>query len=483
MRFMKIINKGCWRIAKRITRNSFGLYALIAVCGCMAAEPDGTSRLLLLDTNVDGFVDVLSLVADQPVRHFVNDGGQLGRPLVLDFVVTDPFDAEAADFDRDGDPDVVLAGVAGLTLLRNDGHGSFTQQPISATTATDEVTAVELAVADFDGDGWPDLYLHNTVWRAGELIGDNWILNNSAVAAIEFSQAEAREQCCVRSAVTLDIDNDRDDDVVFLQGATLAHWLTDNQQSLVEHRQIAHGVDNFVVLDWNADGMPDLLTVGVDGSLQAYRNDRTGGLVAVGGSVGAVLPGDIEAIDSADFDNDGYLDIAVLHAGALKLFAGRGRLGFRRMPDLPATNSSARATRIATADLDRDGFADIVLLTQGNEIEVVSGKAGRNLWLGIELKGYKHATTQGAKVTVARKSGALISGWARRKSTVIGLGRLSQVDGVVIEWPQGYTSYMTPSGLNAYLLAQGVGSATADGGEAAVGKPMRFNQRGAFECR
>src|SRR5689334_12280161 len=65
----------------------------------------------------------------------------------------------AADFDGDGDPDLVLpASNGGLELHTNDGEGRFTltaSYPIGGTFGDTRVTS--LAVADVDGDGDRDV--------------------------------------------------------------------------------------------------------------------------------------------------------------------------------------------------------------------------------------------------------------------------------------------------------------------------------------
>jgi len=77
---------------------------------------------------------------------FYNEGSGAGR------------DVETADLDLDGDPDVVLgtrtgSNIGAIQVWENDGSGSFTHR--TTLVASGEVNAV--AVADFNGDGWPDL--------------------------------------------------------------------------------------------------------------------------------------------------------------------------------------------------------------------------------------------------------------------------------------------------------------------------------------
>ena len=63
------------------------------------------------------------------------------------------------DFDGDGDQDLYVGRFYGPNLLyRNQGGGTFVDATTGSGLAADDMTAV-LAAADFDGDGFLDLYV------------------------------------------------------------------------------------------------------------------------------------------------------------------------------------------------------------------------------------------------------------------------------------------------------------------------------------
>lgn len=65
-----------------------------------------------------------------------------------------------ADYDNDGDPDLFLLTSARNRLFRNDGDFAFTEVTEEAGLAGTEMT-YSLAMQDYDGDGWLDMYVVN----------------------------------------------------------------------------------------------------------------------------------------------------------------------------------------------------------------------------------------------------------------------------------------------------------------------------------
>src|SRR5206468_2552671 len=70
------------------------------------------------------------------------------------------------DFDGDGFPDLFVCGVGASRLVRNQGDGTYAAVPDSALTAPGWGTAA--AFGDFDRDGFPDLFLARyALWDPG----------------------------------------------------------------------------------------------------------------------------------------------------------------------------------------------------------------------------------------------------------------------------------------------------------------------------
>ncbi len=118
--------------------------------------------VLVQDFNGDGIPDILlSGETGGPFTVLLGNGDGTfrvapGSPINGD---SETFPAAAADFNRDGIPDLVLSG--GAVILLGNGDGSFTQAPTSLPSIGTAGQAPTMAEGDFNGDGFPDLAIIN----------------------------------------------------------------------------------------------------------------------------------------------------------------------------------------------------------------------------------------------------------------------------------------------------------------------------------
>ncbi|HBY60529.1 MAG TPA: RNA-binding protein, partial [Solibacterales bacterium] len=86
--------------------------------------------------------------------------------------------AAAADFDNDGWPDIYVAGDSAPSLLyHNNGDGTFREVGVEAGAAFDEngvaMSGMGVGVADYDGDGWLDIARTNFSGQVTTLYRNN----------------------------------------------------------------------------------------------------------------------------------------------------------------------------------------------------------------------------------------------------------------------------------------------------------------------
>jgi enediyne biosynthesis protein E4 len=67
--------------------------------------------------------------------------------------------AVVGDYNNDGWPDLLVTCFGGVVLYRNNGDGTFTDVTAQAGLAADHGWATGAAFGDYDGDGWPDLFV------------------------------------------------------------------------------------------------------------------------------------------------------------------------------------------------------------------------------------------------------------------------------------------------------------------------------------
>ena len=71
--------------------------------------------------------------------------------------------ASVGDYNNDGLPDLLVTCLNGLVLYRNNGDGTFSDVTKASGLASDSGWATGAAFADYDGDGWDDLFVSHYV--------------------------------------------------------------------------------------------------------------------------------------------------------------------------------------------------------------------------------------------------------------------------------------------------------------------------------
>ncbi|WP_435356490.1 FG-GAP-like repeat-containing protein [Emticicia sp. SJ17W-69] len=340
----------------------------------------GDYHLVSADFNNDGILDVIlpSKNASNTASFslFLGNGSSGftgGTPIATRVSLGNNIAITAADFDNDGDKDVVLAEVDfnGLIILVNDGLGNFTVSTISFNTIRIPTSAT---TGDFNQDGKPDLaitmansnrvqiFINTTVGGVisfsnlvavntallprsivvGKFNNDdfldiataNYTSNNVSVAfgtgTGSFSVAtEYTVGLNCRDIATGDLDNDGDFDLVTANyGESTLSILTNNGSGVfgVTAKPVASKMNGILINDFNADGFHDILATSQlivpPSNTQSYTyllyNNGSGSFTTPSTlgtdyfSVG-LQPGSLIA---GDFNQDGSLDFITANIGS-----------------------------------------------------------------------------------------------------------------------------------------------------------------------
>jgi len=311
-------------------------------------------------------------------------------------------------------------------LLRNRGDGAFEDVSVRARIAAEAGTALGVVVADFNGDGWPDVYvandgLPNYLWMNQK---DGTFRNEGLLSGTAVNMEGMAEASMGVDAADFDGDGDEDLFMTHLIGETNTIYVNNGQ-------------------GWFED---QTVSAGLAGASKAYTSFGTGWF---------------------DYDNDSDLDLFVAN-GAVniilslvkeadpyplhqpnQLFANHGNGHFEEVSQQAGLvfGLSEVSRGAAFGDLDNDGDTDVLVVNNNGPIRLLLNHLGnRNHWLGLRLLDSHGRDALGAWVAVYRRDGRAV--WRRARAdgsfavandprVLVGLGDSPDVTKVQVHWPSG----------------------------------------------
>lgn len=324
------------------------------------ALPDATyglGRIAAADLNHDGALDLVALDREAAVVKvlFGRGNGRFDEPIPL-AEGEQPVAVAIDDWDRDGSLDLAYADSTGVRILWNDGDGTFTAASDAfdfPEDASDRVEAV--GAGDFDEDGELDIAMA-TVYGVSVLRGDgaHGFVPASPTAVISTSG----------SLAVGDFNHDQHLDVLTMEACArgadprISVLLGAGDASLAT--PVPYGtrpcLSTSAVGDVNRDGNLDIvadparaLLGNARGGFDAWAMDAA----ATGGAVLAL----------GDFNGDGQLDSADLTDDLIAIRLGHGDGSFGGVPVLAGFSN---VTSLALGDLNDDGTLDIAATATWN---------------------------------------------------------------------------------------------------------------------
>jgi len=313
------------------------------------------------DFDGDGDNDVLSSSFNgNTIAWFRNlDGlGDFGEAIILATEPYGTYSAIAVDLDGDNDMDVLAAiyDIDSIAWFENlDGQGNFS--PLNIINAS-ALGAVDVESTDLNNDGYKDVLFasrddnkvawHENISGTGEFGPEQIISNNNGIPL---------------EVIFGDLDNDGDMDVIstsFFDDRLVWHENLDgngtfSDQNIIYNQYVANSIG---ISDLDYDGDLDILQTGH--SIVAWHENLDGQ-----GSFGPRIDidndlSDGDAVTTADINNDGFVDIIVSSSWDDVLYwydneGGEGDFGESRI----IANLDA-ARDIFTSDINGDGIVDVI---------------------------------------------------------------------------------------------------------------------------
>jgi hypothetical protein len=332
-------------------------------------------------------------------------------------------------------------------LYRNRGDGTFVDVTRTALEGGAYGPALGVSTADFNNDGWIDIYvgndgMPNQLWmnEKNGRFKDMAFLNGAAVNGQGNSEASMGIDAG-------DFDNDGDEDIFitnWLAQMNILYLNTGN--GVFEDRKGPSGL-----------GPPSLAKTGFGTAW-------------------------------FDFDNDSWLDLITLN-GSVSMIEAQARAKdpfplkmlnqlYRNLGDGRFEDVSANAGELfklldvsrgaAFGDIDNDGDEDVLVGTANGPTRLLINNIGnKKHWLGLRLVGVGGRDMIGARVSIPQSGGPTL--WRRARSdgsyasandprVLVGLGDASAPVTVRVQWPDGKTEEWANQAIDRWVtLKQGSG--------------------------
>ncbi len=357
------------------------------------------------DFNGDGKLDIA--VADEFTNSvgvlLGNGDGTFQSPLTYGSGGGQPLSIAASDVNRDGIPDIIVtdasvngSGDSEVNLLLGNGDGTF-QSPVSYDSGGYYPNSV--AVADLNGDGFPDLVVADQCPSSG--------CNPNGVVAVllgngngTFKPAVSYDSGAVSawSVAVGDVNNDGIPDLVVANQGTCATCATSAVGVLLGNGNgtfkpaviyTSGPAESFSVAigDLNGDGHPDLVV-----STNCFEGGTCGGggvNVLIGNGNGSFQApvtyhsggGGPSSVVMADVNGDGFLDVVAAQCGLnscsavgeVGVLLGTGSGTLQTAVNYPTGESYS--TSVVVADLNADGKLDLIAGNQSANVGVLLNNA------------------------------------------------------------------------------------------------------------
>lgn len=469
------------------------------------AVADMSGGICLEDFNNDGYLDMMvsSWGFQDQIRYFENDrqGGFIDKTAHTGLVgVTGGLNLKHADFNNDGFVDFIILRGAWLenygkvpnSLIKNNGDGTFSDVTEAAGLYSEHPTQTAIW-ADFNLDGWLDLFIGNESTEKGAYTSELYINNTDGTFTEMARKAGLGQTGFYKGVDSGDLNNDGYPDLYIsnFDGENLLYLNAGSAEGIAFQLATTAGVEKPLqsfstwIFDYNNDGLEDIFVSAysdperspanifmanlrlpgdprvVDRYPRLYKNNGDGTFTNVAPEAGLTEPLATMGCNFGDLDNDGFLDfyaatgdpsfVSIVPNKMYRNVAGRT---FEDVTFGGGFGHIQKGHAIGFGDLDLDGDQDIYAVMGGayegdtfQNLLFENPIGNQNNWINIQLEGRRsNRSAIGAKLIatitengVSRKiyhtvgTGASFGG--NSLLAELGLGTATSIDKLEIVWP------------------------------------------------
>ncbi len=305
---------------------------------------------------------------------------------------SNPQSVVVADFNGDGKPDIAVSneGTNTIAVYLNEGSGNFKGPIITNVQISNGLGA--MAVGDFNEDGKPDLVVATIAGPQASIVmlgnGDGTFRQLDPIPnSFGFNQA-----------AVADLNHDGHLDLVFGANGEIFYTLGNGDGTFnecVEFMTVdgpggAGDYEGVAVADFNGDGNPDIVGVNIynaaanqGGNVVFYAGNGNG---TFQNAVGMILPATYPvSLSTADFNGNGKLDLLIGYPDVAWIADGNGDGTFQISGGITnvvyrnTTGLSSSDIFVLAADVNNDGKPDAITADYGAGVVQITLNAALGL--------------------------------------------------------------------------------------------------------
>lgn len=365
------------------------------------------------DYDNDGDSDVIWTKRSSGTRMYRNDGNWTFTDVTANLNIPDAagvhiYGANWGDYDRDGFLDLYLSTYNYFNninnyLLHNNGDGTFTDVAPQAGISNGMKATFESVWHDFNFDGWPDLYVINDLSQGNDLYINN---GNGTFTDVTNSSGLKGTNLQSMSNSICDFDNDGDWDV-YVTNVQDGNVLFVNDGDLNFSEMAAYAGVTVNTWCWGAKWID-------------YDNN---------------LWEDLHVTTTTTFQNQDFFFI-------------NDEDGTFTNPLFPEFSSVfAQTYASGKGDYNNDGYYDLIVSTQGDScFQIMKNNGGTNHWAKLSLEGvWSNRDAVGTYIQYYVGGNRYLKYTAcgedflaqDSQHEILSMGEYETIDSLIITWPRG----------------------------------------------